>query len=148
MFVSFAGFVLFILLISFALFARYSLIGRILHLHLQLYLPFPYSHSLSFYTKHNMAMGTSTRSLHADGALNVVADVAAPLHVSTTFRYPDNPDELVPAADQTVRSPYHPERFNKTGIARANLTYLLPLHSAQHNPFRNNPLLPAEWARN
>ncbi|KAF4266155.1 hypothetical protein CNMCM8812_001445 [Aspergillus fumigatus] len=31
--------------------------------------------------------------------LNVVTDVAPPLHVSTTFRYSDNPDELVPLTD-------------------------------------------------
>ncbi|RAL11914.1 uncharacterized protein BO97DRAFT_434963 [Aspergillus homomorphus CBS 101889] len=46
-------------------------------------------------------MGTSTRSLHADDALNVVSDVAPPIHVATTFRYSDNPDDLVPCADLT-----------------------------------------------
>lgn len=44
-------------------------------------------------------IGTSTRSLHADDALNVVSDVAPPLHVATTFRYSDNPDDLVPLVD-------------------------------------------------
>lgn len=43
--------------------------------------------------------GTSTRSLHADDALNLVSDVAPPLHVATTFRYPSDPTALVPAAD-------------------------------------------------
>lgn len=43
--------------------------------------------------------GPSTLSLHADDPANVVNDVAPPLHVATTFRYPDNPDELVPVAD-------------------------------------------------
>ncbi|KAH1513120.1 hypothetical protein KXX06_005143, partial [Aspergillus fumigatus] len=47
----------------------------------------------------NQAIGASTRSLHADDELNVVTDVAPPLHVSTTFRYSDNPDELVPLTD-------------------------------------------------
>ncbi|PYH43618.1 cystathionine gamma-synthase [Aspergillus saccharolyticus JOP 1030-1] len=47
----------------------------------------------------NREMGTSTRSLHADDALNVVSDVAPPIHVATTFRYSDNPDDLVPFAD-------------------------------------------------
>lgn len=46
---------------------------------------------------HNV--GTSTQSLHADDALNVVSDVAPPLHLSTTFRYSDDPSELFPAAD-------------------------------------------------
>lgn len=44
-------------------------------------------------------VGASTRSLHADDPLNLVTDVAPPLHLSTTFRYPDNPDDLVPAKD-------------------------------------------------
>ena len=47
--------------------------------------------------------GNSTRSLRADHALNSVTDVAPPLHLSTTFRYSDNPEELVPAVDLTVR---------------------------------------------
>lgn len=48
------------------------------------------------------AAGASTRALHADDVLNVVTDVAPPLHLSTTFRYPDNPDELVPCSAATV----------------------------------------------
>lgn len=44
-------------------------------------------------------IGNSTRSLHADDVLNVVTDVAPPMHLSTTFRYPDDPEALVPFAD-------------------------------------------------
>lgn len=47
------------------------------------------------------AAGASTRALHADDVLNVVTDVAPPLHLSTTFRYSDNPDELVPCSAAT-----------------------------------------------
>ncbi|CAG8253248.1 unnamed protein product [Penicillium salamii] len=47
------------------------------------------------------SQGASTRSLHADDALNVVTDVSPPLHLSTTFRYPNDPSKLVPAADAT-----------------------------------------------
>lgn len=47
------------------------------------------------------SIGTSTRSLHADDALNVVSDVAPPMHLSTTFRYSDDPSALVPVADLT-----------------------------------------------
>lgn len=43
--------------------------------------------------------GTSTRSLHADDVLNLVSDVAPPMHVATTFRYSSDPATLVPAAD-------------------------------------------------
>jgi cystathionine beta-lyase len=46
-------------------------------------------------------IGASTRSLHADDVLNVVTDVAPPIHVATTFRYSDDPDKLIPAADLT-----------------------------------------------
>ena len=46
--------------------------------------------------------GNSTRSLRSDHALNTVSDVAPPLHLSTTFRYSDNPEELFPAVDLTV----------------------------------------------
>ncbi|OOQ83772.1 cystathionine beta-lyase [Penicillium brasilianum] len=46
---------------------------------------------------HNI--GTSTRSLHADDVLNIVSDVAPPMHLSTTFRYSDDPSALVPAAN-------------------------------------------------
>src|SRR5436190_19332399 len=35
-------------------------------------------------------------ALHADDPLNVVEDVAPPIHVSTTFRYPNDPDALRP----------------------------------------------------
>ena len=43
----------------------------------------------------------ATLALHADDSINVVSDVAPPLHVSTTFRYASDPSVLVPAADRT-----------------------------------------------
>lgn len=46
--------------------------------------------------------GPSTLALHADDELNTVRDVAPPLHLSTTFRYSNNPEDLVPSADATV----------------------------------------------
>ena len=48
----------------------------------------------------NPDVGISTRSLHADDAFNVATDVAPPLHVATTYRYAENPDDLVPARDR------------------------------------------------
>ncbi|KAJ5224999.1 hypothetical protein N7468_006224 [Penicillium chermesinum] len=47
----------------------------------------------------SQSIGTSTRTLHADDALNVVSDVAPPIHVATTYRYPTDPAALVAAAD-------------------------------------------------
>ncbi|XRM47658.1 hypothetical protein ABZX51_010627 [Aspergillus tubingensis] len=41
----------------------------------------------------------STRALHADDHLNRVTDVAPPIHLSTTFRFPDNPEDLIPSVD-------------------------------------------------
>ncbi|KAL4892289.1 pyridoxal phosphate-dependent transferase [Aspergillus ambiguus] len=41
----------------------------------------------------------STRALHADDPLNRVTDVAPPIHLSTTFRFPQNPEDLVPSVD-------------------------------------------------
>lgn len=46
----------------------------------------------------------ATLSIHADDRLNRVPDVAPPIHLATTFRYSDNPDELIPEAEQTVRT--------------------------------------------
>lgn len=40
-----------------------------------------------------------TRAIHADDTLNTAPDVAAPLHVSTTFRYDNDPNALIPASD-------------------------------------------------
>ncbi|KAJ6015891.1 trans-sulfuration enzyme [Penicillium herquei] len=45
------------------------------------------------------SIGTSTRSLHADDVLNIVSDVAPPMHLSTTFRYSNDPETLIPFAD-------------------------------------------------
>ncbi|KAL4940705.1 hypothetical protein BDV06DRAFT_196159 [Aspergillus oleicola] len=41
----------------------------------------------------------STQALHADDYLNLVTDVAPPIHLSTTFRYPNDPEALVPSED-------------------------------------------------
>jgi cystathionine beta-lyase len=59
-------------------------------------------------------IGASTLSLHADDALNVVADVAPPLHVATTFRYSDDPDKLTPVADLSGVS-HQPDCYPLTG---------------------------------
>jgi hypothetical protein len=48
--------------------------------------------------------GSATLALHADDRLNLVPDVAPPLHLSTTYRYSDNPEDLAAWADTPVRS--------------------------------------------
>lgn len=46
--------------------------------------------------KDNLSYKMSTISVHGDDQLNLLTDVAPPLHVSTTFRYTSNPKELRP----------------------------------------------------
>ncbi|KAF1831257.1 cystathionine gamma-synthase (O-succinylhomoserine (thiol)-lyase) [Decorospora gaudefroyi] len=41
----------------------------------------------------------STYGIHADDRINVLTDVAPPIHTSTTFRYPHNPDHLQPVPE-------------------------------------------------
>ncbi|ODM18210.1 hypothetical protein SI65_06081 [Aspergillus cristatus] len=41
----------------------------------------------------------STQALHADDPLNRVTDVAPPIHLSTTFRFPSEPENLIPSVD-------------------------------------------------
>ncbi|KAL3435373.1 pyridoxal phosphate-dependent transferase [Aspergillus tetrazonus] len=41
----------------------------------------------------------ATSALHADDYLNLVTDVAPPIHLSTTFRFPKEPENLIPSED-------------------------------------------------
>ena len=43
--------------------------------------------------------GLSTISVHADQPLNRVQDVVPPINVTTTFRYPAKPEDLIPATE-------------------------------------------------
>jgi hypothetical protein len=53
------------------------------------------------------SLSLSSQAIHADDFLNVNQDIAPALHVSTTFRYTSNPDELVPYHQLDVRgSPF------------------------------------------
>lgn len=45
----------------------------------------------------------ATQALHADDRLNLVTDVAPPIHLSTIFRYSNDPNDLVPSEDPVVR---------------------------------------------
>ena len=38
----------------------------------------------------------ATLALHADEALRLVDDIAPPIHVSTTYKYPNDPQQLMP----------------------------------------------------
>jgi cystathionine gamma-synthase len=73
----------------------------------------------------------ATHGIHADNHINVLTDVAPPIHTSTTFRYPDNPDELqpVPAQSGEVISLSTPLVYSRLASANINRleTVLAPL---------------------
>lgn len=47
----------------------------------------------------SLSYSLSTLGIHGDDPINSATDVAPPLHVSTTFRYPSDPSALKPIAD-------------------------------------------------
>ncbi|BFZ61125.1 hypothetical protein YB2330_002183 [Saitoella coloradoensis] len=47
-------------------------------------------------------MDLPTLALHADDHLALTRDLAPPLHPSTTFRYPSDPADLIPASEQSI----------------------------------------------
>lgn len=49
-------------------------------------------------------LSLSAQTIHADDFLNSHQAVAPPMHVSTTFRYSDNPEELSPWHNPNVRT--------------------------------------------
>lgn len=56
-------------------------------------------------TKEIAKLSLSSQAVHADDFLNLGQDVAPAMHVSTTFRYSENPDKLKPLSHMTVRIP-------------------------------------------
>ncbi|KAL8890659.1 MAG: hypothetical protein Q9215_002240 [Flavoplaca cf. flavocitrina] len=49
-----------------------------------------------------MKLTQATQAIHADDDLKATSDVAPPLHVSTTFRYAGDPEDLVPIAHADI----------------------------------------------
>ncbi|KAL1990436.1 hypothetical protein VTN49DRAFT_6275 [Thermomyces lanuginosus] len=62
----------------------------------------------------------ATLSIHADDRLNIVPDVAPPIHLATTFRYNDNPDELIPEAEQTAHPDDRPIIYSRLASPNSN----------------------------
>lgn len=48
----------------------------------------------------------TTAVIHADDHIAPTTDVAPAIHVSTTFRYAPDPDNLIPACDLKVGLPF------------------------------------------
>jgi cystathionine beta-lyase len=63
---------------------------------------------------HGLAnLSLSSKTVHADDYLNKGRDVAPPLHVSTTFRYNQDPDQLKVHRGDDVRSISYPNGANQ-----------------------------------
>ena len=60
----------------------------------------------------------STQALHADGSLDRVNDVAPPIHLSTTFRYPDEPENLIPSEDPVVGNSLFPSLLQEKRLKK------------------------------
>ncbi|KAF2822319.1 PLP-dependent transferase [Ophiobolus disseminans] len=72
----------------------------------------------------------ATYGVHADNSINVLTDVAPPLHPSTTFRYPRDPDQLQPVPVEgeflDLSTPLVYSRLTNANINRLE-TILTPL---------------------
>ncbi len=47
-----------------------------------------------------MPFRPATYGIHADDHVNVLTDIAPPIHTSTTFRYPHDPEKLIPVPEE------------------------------------------------
>jgi len=72
----------------------------------------------------------ATYGVHADDRINVLTDVAPPIHTSTTFRYPHNSDDLQPVPSEgefvDLQTPLIYSRLASANINRLE-TILAPL---------------------
>ncbi|ESZ90126.1 putative Uncharacterized trans-sulfuration enzyme [Sclerotinia borealis F-4128] len=59
------------------------------------------------------SLSLSSKTIHADDFLNESQDVAPPLHVSTTFRYSNNPDDLVALSDVDPHAPHEGHIYSR-----------------------------------
>ncbi|KAK3936321.1 pyridoxal phosphate-dependent transferase [Diplogelasinospora grovesii] len=72
--------------------------------------PGPDSLSAAF-GKHQLSL--ASRSVHADDYINNHQAVAPPLHVSTTYRYSDDPEQLVPWMNVNPAAPYDSHIYSR-----------------------------------
>lgn len=79
----------------------------------------------------------STLAIHADDHLSQTTDVAPPIHLSTTYRYPSNPSALAPVPADTdpsaaaLLSPTAPLIYSRVAASNLNRleTLLAPLQN-------------------
>lgn len=82
----------------------------------------------------------STLAIHADDHLNQTTDVAPPIHLSTTYRYPSSPSALAPVPADTdpsaaaLLSPTAPLIYSRVAASNLNRleTLLAPLLFPAH----------------
>lgn len=65
----------------------------------------PFKHNTTELASRLQHLSLSAQTVHADDFLNSHAAVAPPMHVSTTFRYSRNPDDLAYMSNTSVNSP-------------------------------------------
>ncbi|KAK3394036.1 Cys/Met metabolism PLP-dependent enzyme-domain-containing protein [Podospora didyma] len=58
-------------------------------------------------------LSLASRSVHADDYINNHQAVAPPMHVSTTFRYSENPDDLVPDSNINPAAPHDSHVYSR-----------------------------------
>ncbi|KAH3940226.1 hypothetical protein HBH53_219820 [Parastagonospora nodorum] len=77
-----------------------------------------------------MSYHPSTQGIHADDRINIITDVAPPIHTATTFRYPRDPDQLQPVPEEgeylDLSTPLVYSRITNSNINRIE-TVLAPL---------------------
>jgi cystathionine gamma-synthase len=77
-----------------------------------------------------MSYHPATHAIHADNRINITTDVAPPIHTSTTFRYPENPEDYNPAPKEgeylDLSTPLVYSRLTNSNINRLE-TILAPL---------------------
>jgi len=77
-----------------------------------------------------MSYHPSTHGIHADDGINIITDVAPPIHTASTFRYPRDPDQLQPAPEEgeylDLSTPLVYSRITNSNINRIE-TVLAPL---------------------
>ncbi|KAK1777363.1 pyridoxal phosphate-dependent transferase [Copromyces sp. CBS 386.78] len=61
----------------------------------------------------NKELSMASRSVHADDYINNHQAVAPPMHVSTTFRYAENPDDLRPWDNLNPNAPYDSHIYSR-----------------------------------
>ncbi|TFB01216.1 putative trans-sulfuration enzyme [Trichoderma ghanense] len=62
-----------------------------------------------------MSLHLETLALHVDNKLDVSNDVAPPLHPSSTFRFPSDPEQLVPLRLRRVGDTYYADKAHSRG---------------------------------